>query len=363
MASDGAWRASRPWTGWVMFGGIFFIFFGLSFLYSWGIISLMDKYVDPSSTRNTFSFGDELVIMVGLILWMTAYSDVMREAEKLRTILEMIAEHSSLLDIFIQCIPLIVDPKTIIKVTSWQGSVANYTAGEAILETFLMIVMSPMLFLWESTTRRDYGGEGAELLGNFGDPALNPAGRKNVVQDYVTKTREMNKAQSMGITMLSAIQNRMYLFDAIHSSNTITTRVQPTLTNLRTKCEHFEKLRDSSPWWVITFFTFILGVLYLFAAPFLLWFGQGWFTFATYAMVFLFIGGQLSYRWFISDIFYRPTDMHIQRVYDEIAALALKADKHMQHSTDFRRQPHYTHLVAVYNISKPPSGPALMKYI
>jgi hypothetical protein len=321
----------------------------------------MDKYVDPSSTKNTFSFGDELVIMVGLILWATAYSDVQKENEKLRAILEMIAEHASLLDIFIQCISLLPPLKQTVSITNYQGTVIPYTYGEAILETFLMIVMSPMVFLWESSSGRDYGGEGAELLNNFNEPSLNPAGRKNVIQDYVTKIRESNKTQTMGITMVSVIQSRMYLFDGGHGI--IVGRIQTTLANLRTKCEQFEKMRETRPWRFISFFTFLLGVLYLFAAPFLLWFGQGWFTMATYPIIFLFVGGQLSYRWFISDIFTRPTDMHIQRVYDEITALALKADKHLQYANDFRRQPHYSHLVAVYQLSKASVAPTSFKYI
>jgi hypothetical protein len=287
--------------------------------------------------------------MVGLILWVTAYNDVQREAEKLRLMLEMIAEHAAVLDIFIQCIPLLPPAKSAISVLNYQGTVITYASAETILETFLMIVMSPMIFLWESSTNRDYGGEGAELMSNFSNPVLNPIGQKNVVQDFVVKIRESNKAQSMGITMVSVIQSRMYMFDGTHT--TITTRIQPALTALRSKCEQFEKLRESRPWRMITFFTFVLGVLYLFAAPFLLWFGQGWLTMATYPTIFLFIGGQLSYRWFISDIFWRPTDMHIQRVYDEITSLALKADKHLQ-ASEYKRHPHYSGLVSMYQISK-----------
>lgn len=336
-----------------MFGCIFFLFFLLSPLYAWGIITLMDKYVDPSSSKNTFSFGDELVLLVGIILWITAFSDVQRENEKLRLMLDVIAGHDTLMDTFVSCVKLLGPMGTTREFTSYQGPSAKYYVGEAVTETLLMIIVSSMLFLWESSTGRDYSGEGAELLRNFADVNINQAGKKNVVQDLVAKVRELNKSQTMGITMVSAIQVRIYEFEK--STPGLATRMQTPLTSLRSKCEQFEIARETVTWRVISWFTGLLSLLYLLAAPFLMWFGQGWFTMATYPVLFLFVGGQIAYRWFIGNIFTWPTDMHIQRVYDEITALAVKADLYLQH-IELRTTPIYSHLVTTYQISRTASA-------
>jgi hypothetical protein len=272
--------------------------------------------------------------------------------------LELIAEHGAVMDCFKSCVPTIIKSGATVEIRTFNGAVVPYGVGEALMETFLMIIMSTMIFVWESSTYRDYSGEGAELLRNFSHPNINPAAKKSVVRDLVTGTRELNKSQSMGITMVDAIQNRMYQLDK--ETGKITGKISVSLGNLRSKCDQFEKLRDVRTWRIIRWFTGLLGFLYLLAAPFLLWFGQGWMTMATYPIVFLFVGGQISYRWFIGDVFFRPTDMHAQRVYDDITALAIKADRFLQHQ-EIKANPPYGQLVVLYEISRVPSVSTSMR--
>lgn len=353
MGSDGTWRATSPWTGWTAYGVIYFLSFIGSFFYAWGVVVLMNTYVETSSTKNTFSFGDELVILVGIVLWGSAYNDVLRENEKLRMARAVVAQHYTLMQTLFSALKTntqLIKPSDNVKIlTSKMNVTQDYTYVNALCETVLMLIMSPIIILWESVSSRDYANEGAQLLRNFNDPEVNPIGDLTVVRDRVTYLRETARTRTMNSAMLLAIQERLIQLDK--GNNQIWSRMSAQIATVQKTCSDFEILRDSNQWVFISVFNVILGFLYLLAAPFLLWFGQGWFTFAVYPMVYLFVGGQLTYRWFISDIFYRPTDWYIQLIYDDISSFAAHAELELQRFAPLL-QLRYTTITSSYNLSR-----------
>lgn len=352
MGSNGTWRATSPWTGWAAYGVFFFLSFIASFFYAWGIIQMMNTYVETSSTKNTFSFGDELVLLVGIVLWGSAYNDVLRENDKLRLARAVVAQHLAVMKAIIQALRTSsqgIKPTDKMRITMFKMNMSQeYTYQEALCETCLMLVMSPIIFLWESTTSRDYTGEGADLLRNFNNSEFNPVGTRNMIQEYVRNMRDGSRAQTMGMIMVDAIQERLIQLDM--GKGLIWMKVGSHMASMQKTCSDFEILRDCNQWMLISVFNIILGVLYLLAAPLLLWFGQGWFTLAVYPMVYLFVGGQLTYRWFISDIFYRPTDWYIQLIYDDITSLASHADNEIQKLAP-QLNIRYSSITSSYNLS------------
>ncbi len=344
MYGGSQWRARNEWTAWLWYGIPFLLFLIASPFYAWGIRELMDEYEKTSVTRNTFSWGDELVMLIGIFLGLAAYNDINKEARKLNKLLLVVAACEALLDSLSVSTKF---SKDAIKLKTWNGAEAQYTITSALTETVSMIVMCPIILVWESAAYgTDVMAQATDLARNFSDVSRIGVGPYSIVPDWLIKDYQ-NGFRPLGIIIASLIEGRI---TALDPKVTSISKMQPGVTHLRNIVAEFGRIRERSTWWWISMGNTIIGVLYLILSPFLLWFGQGMYMIITYPVIFLVVGGLITYRWFIGDVLQRPTDIHIRLVYNHISILATRADTLLQTTGDATNK--YSNLITMYNISR-----------
>lgn len=342
------WRARSEWTAWLWFGIPFFLCLCLSPLYAWGIRTVMDKYEMPSTTRNTFSWGDELVMLIAIFLGLAAYNDINKEVRKLNKLRLVIASCGTLLDSLSFGVTF---DKTPIRLKTWGGGdVVAYTMATALAETVSMIVMCPIILLWESGGyTSDAMAHATDLARNFSDVSRVGVGAYSVVPDLLVKDYG-NGYRPLSITISSLIEGRLVALEAQTQKKIMSAKIYQAVTHMQNVTVEFVRMRERSTWWWISVGNTFIGVLYIILSPFLLWFGQGMYMIITYPVIFLVVGGLITYRWFIGDILQFPTDMHIKTVYNDITTLAGRADTLLQTTGDTSNK--YSNLIAIYNISR-----------
>lgn len=337
------WKAGTEKATWFRFGIPFLCFLVASPFYAWGIRELLDKYEHTSATRDSFSWGDEIVMLVGIFLGLAAYNDINKEVRKLNKIRLVVAACDALLD---SVSFTIRNDKQTVKLRTWSGSTVDYQLSAAVAETVTMIVMCPIILLWESVVSSgDVLAQASDLSRNFSDVSRVGIGQYSVVPDLLLK--DFNSGfRPLGIIMTSLIESRITQLATLKVVEIA--KLQPPVTHLRNITSEFVRIRERSTWWWISVGNTIIGVLYIILSPFLLWFGQGMYMIITYPIIFLVVGGLITYRWYLGDVLRRPTDMHLLFVYNDIATLATRADTLLSDTTTGR----YMNLIVNYNIAK-----------
>jgi hypothetical protein len=228
-----------------------------------------------------------------------------------------------------------------------EQTINNFTRRDLLLELVSMIVFGPLLVLWEASSSHE-SAEGNELLKNFQDAELG-IGPKSSVPALVQTAIPTSKFYSTALVTVT-FERITHMVDKAILKPDVRVIVASSFTKVRESIDMLHAIRDVRWWRWISIGNSIISFLYLLLSPFLLWFGQGKFMIATYPVIFLIVGGLVSYRWFISDIFLFPTDMHAKSVYVDMCIFATKADSVCQRFSDINSS-RYSNIMFKYKLT------------
>lgn len=326
MQNEKGWKVDTP-GGFFIYGALFLVFFVLSPFYAWGIHDLLDKFAPESKTRNSFSFGDELVIVTGIFLGLAAYNDISKQMRKVARLTKAVAECETLMDQFSTVVAtsnLSASDKASIAVAAQSSTQKILISPKAcILDCATLVIMCPVFLIYEMSQRRE--SDVQQIIQRF-RPVNTTATEsfhiiRSIISDISGYTAISSGVMSIFAARVLLLQNARVILEG--SGDLCATIAN---NNVRSAINEYENSLIETGWWVISLVYTILGVLYLFLAPFLLWFGQGWFMLYSYPVIFLLVGGLTSYRWFIGDVLTNPRELFIRPVYSRLKRIAMKGD-------------------------------------
>lgn len=337
MQNEKGWKVDTP-GGFFIYGALFLVFFVASPFYAWGIHDLLDKFAPESKTRNSFSFGDELVIITGIFLGLAAYNDISKQMRKIARLTRAVAECETLMDQFGTVVTAsnlsVSDKANIVVATQSVNQKTMISSRACIFDCFTLIIMCPVFLIYEMNRRRE--SDVQQIIHRFRpvNTTLMESFNiiRNTIHDISSYTTISSGVMSIFAARVLLLQNAKVILEG--SGDLCATIAN---NNVRSAINEYENSLIETSWWVISLVYTILGVLYLLLAPFLLWFGQGWFMLYSYPVIFLLVGGLTSYRWYIGDVLTNPRELFIRPVYNRIKSIATKGDFLTANSVGYSR--------------------------
>lgn len=337
-----------------------FYIYGIAFLvcwiaaefYAWGVHELLDKTLSDSKGRNSFTFGDEILLVLSVVLVAWAYNGISNEYLKISRLTKVVMEFENLID----CLSTALMPqqqRTIIKIRTPNGQEVQMTACDFINELTSLVFFGPIFILWDScneTTNRS--AQAYELFSNFSNPARCGWVRSTVPENLRTNFMN-NQMGNLSDILLILIINRINTLEAnklvIPASSF---GLQFAIRGVRIATDNLRLSQTRKIPWIVSLVYSIIGFLYLLLAPFLLWFGQGWFMLYTYPVIFLAVGGIVSYRWYLSDSINSPTYQNMYPIHSKIISVAEKADaiSTSMSNDSYNRHTKHVSITNIYNI-------------
>lgn len=302
------WK-SRPIASFYLYGAIFLVFLVASPFYAWLIHFILDKYEETSKTRNSFSFGDLIVIITGIFIGLYYYHQISKETIKARRF------HS----VILSCDDYYEHIKMRITTPSTQRDVLALQLCDLLCMHFML----PIFFLWDTHQTKTHSlATLDELLGCIDNP-----GRLSENSLTVIFRSQIMRGTTASSILISHMEKRLlalessgcFLKDTSTSSSSYT-------KDVRTKMADFKVTQTNMVLWIVSVANGIIAVLYLLLSPFLLWFSEGWMMLYTYPVIFLIVGGLVTFRWYIGDVILYPNTLFTKPSYDAVAALGIKTD-------------------------------------
>ena len=337
MQNEKGWKVDTP-GGFFIYGALFLVFFVASPFYAWGIHDLLDKFAPESKTRNSFSCGDELVIITGIFLGLAAYNDISKQMRKVARLTKAVAECETLMDQFSTVVAtsnMFASEKPFISVASQSSSQKTLISPRScIVDCATLVIMCPVFLIYEMSHRRE--SDVQQIIQRFRPVNTTSVESFNIIRSIISDISGYTAISSGVMSIFAArvllLQNAKVILEG---SGDLCAAIANN--NVRSAINEYENSLIETGWWVISLVYTILGVLYLFLAPFLLWFGQGWFMLYSYPVIFLLVGGLTSYRWYIGDVLTNPRELFIRPVYNRLKRIAMKGDLLTANSVGYSR--------------------------
>lgn len=332
----------------VTLGLPFALFFGLSFGYPWLTTKVMNSKYEVPDVRDTYGWGDGLMLLVGVLLCMWLMRDNEFQMERLRHVGGIVSRMRTLGEaIFDSATTEQLD--VTVSVADVGGAVILSTA-QAVDELLAMVLTGQLMLIWQFVSRTCDHTEAHAIV----DILSSMRGRYSGKVPLVFKAALNEDEPNASLVMLGLVRKRIEewtpgsgfshardvsaLFaDKRGGTGNIfggepevdadggggeavyllrdRSRLLTALANVTEDIRTAIIVEDFRPWcWILTAVRF-LGVVYLVVLPWILWPSQGDVIHWTYPVIFLFVGGLLIYNIVLSDVFQYPTTTHVARIY------------------------------------------------
>lgn len=307
----------RPLRSFYLYGSLFFISIIGSGFYAYGIHELMDKTVSKSDTRDSFSFGDLITIVVGIVLVTSTYADIGRQMAKLRRFSATLNACESL---FAATTTKVVQNNLYSK----EIRSNSISPAELMLDLIRVQVSIPIFFFIEcyhtSTTNN---ADVIMLAKTCTLPSFRTAKSGTLSAFMAAETNACTPSASMlrlvEIKMLALKERGCFITDVIPA-------MSEPIANVRERIHEYNSAKESPLFSILSIGNSVIAILYFILTPFLLWFSQGWKMLATFPVLYLIVGGIVSFKWFISDPILYPTYILTRPIYDRYRLFFYQAE-------------------------------------
>lgn len=356
----------RPRTVWLWFAVPFVAAWALSFGWAWLVIFILEAKYDVPDARNSYSWGDGLMLLVGVFIGLWCFRSIGHQMERIANFTRILNSLGDLIDTVFENAS---DREILLSValTDGAGGSMDITTGLAIHELVSMILVSGILLLWQYSSATPHLNEAYGIVDILSSDRDKYTGK---VPLLFKSSRERSRDTYVSVTMLHLIKSRVEKWSMrddhgldflltlkqdtdisrppdyfLHNRARITSSVSKVINDIHNAVV----MEDLQVWDGIHIANKILGIIYLILLPGIIWPSQGRWIAVTYPVVFLFVGGLIAYNIFIGDVFQSPNTTHMTFVYRRLLDIETRANTSlMMKYTEFSEKlhgPHYFDIV------------------
>lgn len=328
------WRMPEPRNPFLWFGFTYLITLVIYGLYAWLVDYIMGVHVCAGrSCERIAVIGPVFACAGGVALVVLNVVEIQRERDKAKRFLEIVsAAHGLIVSVFANVGPR--GDREVFYVGQYQspaGVVPTYNVACSLFESALATLVALVLLLWQFSSRGTPSeSEGDGIIGVFvstSGGARGGLGFPTNMQANFRQARAVHPTAPWGGVMTYVLRERFTLLahaKALQNANIV---LAAPLDRFDAACNNFYISVHAGVFWWIKWMLRVLGVLMLFAVPFMLWSSsQGILVIAWSVAFFVIFYSVALYRLFIGDVMLNPTKWDMSLILDAIIQVARVAD-------------------------------------
>lgn len=335
----------KPRTVWLWFAVPYTAAWFLSFGWAWLVVFILEANFNIPDSRNAYSWGDGLMLLGGVFIGLWCFRTINYQLGRVANFSRIVNALWELIDTVFENANTNTELFIQVGLNDGVGGLVSLSTAQAIHELVAMILVSGVLVLWQYSTSTHYKQEVFDIVDTLQSTRDSYSGKVPVLFKHILDTHSEDVAP---LTMLSLVKKRVEAWSASDDYRMVylltlksnpskdrppdtmlynRTRIMDAISKVTSEINNAVITEELKVWSGIHIANKILGIIYLILLPGIIWPSQGRWIVVTYPVVFLFVGGLISYNIFLSDVFQSPSTTHMDAIYKRILRIESQADE------------------------------------